>query len=81
MSVEDAAVPGPAIQSVAVDTGRERYNILIGRGLLAQAQCWTGLPRSTQAVVVSNATGSVTSSTAVLTVAPAITVTTANDEF
>jgi 3-dehydroquinate synthase len=41
---------------VAVDTGRERYDILIGRGLLAQAQCWTGLPRAAQAVVVSNAT-------------------------
>ena len=43
-------------QTVTVDTGRERYDILIGRGLLAQAQCWTGLPRAAQAVVVSNAT-------------------------
>jgi 3-dehydroquinate synthase len=43
-------------QTVTVDTGRERYDILIGRGLLAQAPCWTGLPRAAQAVVVSNAT-------------------------
>ena len=46
---------GPA-QTVTVDTGRERYDILIGRGLLAQAQTWAGLPRAAQAVVVSNAT-------------------------
>jgi 3-dehydroquinate synthase len=56
MSLQAAAVPGPATQSVVVDTGRERYDILIGRGLLAQAQCWTGLPRAAKAVVVSNAT-------------------------
>ena len=46
---------GPA-QTVTVDTGRERYDILIGRCLLAQAQTWAGLPRAAQAVVVSNAT-------------------------
>jgi len=46
---------GPA-QTVTVDTGRERYDILIGRGLLAQAQTWAGLPRAAQAVVVSNTT-------------------------
>ena len=46
---------GPA-QTVTVDTGRERYDILIGRGLLAQAQTWADLPRAAQAVVVSNAT-------------------------
>jgi 3-dehydroquinate synthase len=56
MSLQAAAVPGPVTQSVVVDTGRERYDILIGRGLLAQAPCWTGLPRAAQAVVVSNAT-------------------------
>jgi 3-dehydroquinate synthase len=56
MSLQAAAVPGPVTQSVVVDTGRERYDILIGRGLLAQAQCWTGLPRAAKAVVVSNAT-------------------------
>ena len=56
MSLQAAAVPGLVTQSVVVDTGRERYDILIGRGLLAQAQCWAGLPRAAQAVVVSNAT-------------------------
>jgi 3-dehydroquinate synthase len=43
-------------QAVAVDTGRDRYDIVIGRGLIAQAQTWAGLPRAAQAVVVSNTT-------------------------
>jgi 3-dehydroquinate synthase len=60
MTTEPAHLPLTQTQSltqtVTVDTGRERYDILIGRGLLAQAPCWTGLPRAAQAVVVSNAT-------------------------
>lgn len=43
-------------QTVSVDTGRERYDILIGSGLLAQPQAWTGLPKASRAVVVSNET-------------------------
>ena len=43
-------------QTVTVDTGRERYDILIGSGLLAAPDTWEGLPRAALAVVVSNAT-------------------------
>lgn len=43
-------------KTVSVDTGRERYDILIGSGLLAQPQAWTGLPKASRAVVVSNET-------------------------
>lgn len=43
-------------QIVRVDTGRERYDILIGSGLLAESQAWTGLPKAWRAVVVSNET-------------------------
>ena len=56
MTPETAQAFDPGTQTVTVDTGRERYDILIGRGLLAQPQSWTGLPRAAQAVVVSNAT-------------------------
>lgn len=56
MVTEPAQVPQSGTQTVTVDTGRERYDIVIGRGLLAQPQTWAGLPRAAQAVVVSNAT-------------------------
>jgi 3-dehydroquinate synthase len=42
--------------AVPVDTGRERYDILIGSGLLDAAEAWQGLPRSATALIVSNAT-------------------------
>jgi 3-dehydroquinate synthase len=51
-----SAPEGGSHQTVSVDTGRERYDILIGRGLLAQLQAWTGLPKASRAVVVSNET-------------------------
>jgi 3-dehydroquinate synthase len=51
-----SAPQGGSHQTVSVDTGRERYDILIGSGLLAQPQAWTGLPKASRAVVVSNET-------------------------
>jgi len=44
------------VQTVNVDTGRERYEILIGSGLLEQPEAWLGLPKASHAVVVSNVT-------------------------
>ena len=41
---------------VTVDTGHERYDILVGPGLLADPASWAGLPRAALAVVVSNTT-------------------------
>jgi 3-dehydroquinate synthase len=41
---------------VAVRTPSKSYDILIGRGLLADPTAWQGLPRCTQAVLVSNPT-------------------------
>ena len=56
MSPNEMAGPSVVAQVVSVDTGRERYDILIGSGLLAQPQAWTGLPKASRAVVVSNET-------------------------
>jgi 3-dehydroquinate synthase len=56
MTTETAQTLHPGTQTVTVDTGRERYDIVIGHGLLALPQCWAGLPHAAQAVVVSNAT-------------------------
>jgi 3-dehydroquinate synthase len=39
---------------VPVDTGHERYDILIGSGLLDDAYTWQGLPRAARALIVSN---------------------------
>ena len=41
---------------VPVDTGHQRYDILIGQGLLDQAASWQGLPGGHHAVIVTNAT-------------------------
>jgi len=41
-------------QTVPVDTGAQRYDILIGSGLLDAAPSWHGLPRAAQALIVSN---------------------------
>jgi len=41
-------------ETVPVDTGSERYDILIGGGLLGAATAWQGLPRAAQALIVSN---------------------------
>ncbi len=40
--------------TVTVDTGQDRYDILIGGGLFASAAAWHGLPASAQTVIVSN---------------------------
>jgi 3-dehydroquinate synthase len=39
---------------VPVDTGRQRYDILIGSGLLDAAETWQCLPRAAMALIVSN---------------------------
>ena len=41
---------------VPVDTGTQRYDILIGRGLLQAPSTWEGLPRAARALIVSNTT-------------------------
>ena len=51
-----AATQQGETQTVPVDTGRERYDILIGSGLLGQAGSWIGLPKASRAVIVSNVT-------------------------
>jgi len=43
-------------ESVTVDTGHERYQILIGSGLLADPEAFGGLPKAALAVIVSNTT-------------------------
>ena len=48
-------LPNPAL-AVPVDTGHQRYDILIGSGLLDAAPSWQGLPRAAQALIVSNRT-------------------------
>ena len=42
------------LATVGVDTGTSRYDILIGRGLMADTATWAGLPRASHAVIVSN---------------------------
>ncbi|MDH4053516.1 MAG: 3-dehydroquinate synthase [Rubrivivax sp.] len=42
--------------SVSVDTGHSRYDILIGPALWQQPAAWDGLPSAAHAVVVSNTT-------------------------
>jgi 3-dehydroquinate synthase len=41
---------------VPVDTGHQRYDILIGSGLLDAAESWQGLPRAARALIVTNTT-------------------------
>ena len=41
---------------VAVNTGRDGYDILIGRHLIGDATSWQGLPRCSHAVIVTNDT-------------------------
>ena len=51
-----AASSGPRAQTIRIDLGDRSYPILIGAGLLHDAQSWVDLPRATTAVVVSNVT-------------------------
>ena len=46
----------PPVERLPVRTASRDYDILIGRGLLKRAEVWAGLPRSAQAVVVTNPT-------------------------
>jgi 3-dehydroquinate synthase len=41
---------------VTVDTGTQRYDILIGSGLLDRDEAWRGLPPAARALIVSNET-------------------------
>jgi 3-dehydroquinate synthase len=52
-SIESASI---AYQQVRIDLGERSYNILIGGGLLEQAESFAGLPRASQALIVSNST-------------------------
>jgi 3-dehydroquinate synthase len=45
-----------ANQQVQIHLGERSYNILIGSGLLALAESYAGLPRASQALIVSNRT-------------------------
>jgi 3-dehydroquinate synthase len=45
-----------AIQPLQIPLGERSYPILIGSGLLAQASSFAGLPRASQALIVSNET-------------------------
>jgi 3-dehydroquinate synthase len=47
--------PGECVV-VPVDTGTQRYDILIGAGLLGSAAAWRDLPGAARALIVSNAT-------------------------
>jgi 3-dehydroquinate synthase len=49
-------IAAPVVETVTVDTGTSRYDILIGSGLLDDPRSWAGLPRAAQALVVSNST-------------------------
>lgn len=51
-----AASSGPRAQTIRIDLGDRSYPILIGAGLLHDAQSWVDLPRAATAVVVSNVT-------------------------
>jgi 3-dehydroquinate synthase len=44
------------LHRVAVTTPSAAYPILIGEALFADAACWAGLPRASQALIVSNPT-------------------------
>jgi 3-dehydroquinate synthase len=46
----------PDVAVVPVDTGTQRYDILIGRGLIDAPATWQGLPRAARALIVSNET-------------------------
>ena len=48
--------PPPDRITVPVDTGAQRYDILIGSGLLDEPATWDGLPRAARALIVSNET-------------------------
>ena len=48
------SVAAPSV--VDVDTGAERYPILIGPGLLGDDAAWAGLPAAAHAVIVTNTT-------------------------
>ena len=48
--------PGPATRELRIALGDRSYPIVIGRGLLARAATFEGLPRSSQALIVSNTT-------------------------
>jgi 3-dehydroquinate synthase len=48
--------PAPLRASVDIELGERSYPIVIGSGLLADAQAWANVPTSTDALVVTNTT-------------------------
>ena len=49
-------MPAPAHERVEIELGERSYSILIGSGLLKDAQAFEGLPRAAQALIVTNTT-------------------------
>lgn len=45
-----------AVRRVPIELGERSYDIVIGTGLLSQAETWSGLPRANTALIVTNAT-------------------------
>jgi 3-dehydroquinate synthase len=50
------ASPASCNTSVHIDLGERSYDILIGQGLLSQPDSFTGLPKSSKALIVTNTT-------------------------
>jgi 3-dehydroquinate synthase len=51
-----AAVAAATTDVVQIDLGDRRYDVVIGSGLLDRADTWLGLPKASQALVVTNVT-------------------------
>jgi 3-dehydroquinate synthase len=54
MAAPSSAAAAP--QQVPIDLGDRSYSILIGPGLLGSAPTWSGLPRASAALIVTNTT-------------------------
>jgi len=48
--------PAAAVQTIDIALGARAYPIVIGSGLLARPDAWTGLPAAAQALIVTNTT-------------------------
>jgi 3-dehydroquinate synthase len=54
MSISSPGPQSAGRAKVTVNTPGQRYDILIGQGLIADADTWLGLPKAAQAVIVTN---------------------------
>jgi len=55
-SLPPLSSPSAGTSTVQIDLGDRRYDILIGEGLLQQADTFQGLPKSSKALIVTNTT-------------------------